>query len=458
MREIAEKWREIGKVSFRMANGDETSPTVPLNLVPLEMRIKLATMTGLEHFFEADEEVRTAIEVQKEAEREKAEQERLEKEEIERRKQEETERVARGEHVMTPTQLLEVMEQLYNKKQSEQGPTPLSDVDEQEENLTPEERERERKTISKISIWTGGKFEGTLEMEPRKLLMMWEEWGKRFLITCKSKDIKSKEGKLVTLQSVANDLISRLLDTQGIIEHVKTGSFEKTWRSLNKYFKGLGSSVDAVTEFRSMRMDEKENFSAWFLKLNQQLLLCDIPLDKHPYELKHTILTGAVLEIKLKLMEAGGEKLSLNEIKEKAVTFDRLRREKAAKESEKVEELFTVTRKRSRSSERSYGRNRYGDDRGYGSKFRRTESSSRSERREDGVSRYGQKYGSGWKKSGFEGTCNKCQRYGHKAVDCMKDKCYNCGVQGHIAARCQVGMGKKRYREERSGDNVSKDE
>lgn len=454
-------------------------PAVPLNMIPLEYRMMLTALPELVQLFADDQETQAAIAVQQQAEAQRAEQEqrdreeaeRLLQEEILRRQQEENEKrekedaekrekeeaAREGLRGMTPQELLTVMEHLYKEKNSNQSAGTNTDEDSEEvETFSVEELERERKTIAKISTWTGGKFEGTLEMEPRKLLMMWEEWSKRFLIACNSKDIKSKDGKLVTLQTVANDLISRLLDTQGIVGHVKTGSFTKTWCALNKYFKDLGSSVDAVTEFRSMKMDEKDNFSAWFLKLNQQLLLCDIPLDKHPYELKHTILTGVVQEIKLKLMEAGGEKLKLSEIKEKAVTFDRLRRENSAKEPEKSEDLFAVSHKRSRSRERSYGSSRFSGDRGPNTKFRRFESTTRYGRREDEKERYGQKYNSGWKKNVFDGNCRKCQRYGHKAVDCMKDRCFNCGGHGHLAASCQVGISKKRYRDDNS--EVSKKE
>lgn len=469
-----------------MSDNNEV-PTVPMNMIPLQYRLMLAALPELGQIFAGDEETQEAIaaqeaqraeqeqrdredqeqrdrEEQEQRDREEAERreredtEKREKEESEKRKQEEmVERLAHeGLGVWTPQQLLAVMEQLIeNRDRKETGPTSHEDIEEVE-TFSVEELERERKTIAKISTWTGGKFEGTLEMEPRKLLMMWEEWSKRFLIACSSKDIKSKAGKLVTLQSVANDLISRLLDTQGIVDYVKAGCFTKTWSALNKYFKDLGSSVDAVTEFRSMKMEEKDNFSAWFLKLNQQLLLCDIPLDKHPYELKHTILTGVVQEIKLKLMEAGGEKLTLPEIKEKAVTFDRLRRENMTKEPEKSEDLFAVSYKRSRSKERSYGSNRFSGDRGPGTKSRRFESPPRFGRREDEKGRYGQRYNSGWTKTGFDGNCRKCQSYGHKAVDCMKDKCFNCGETGHFAASCQIGINKKRYKDDKS--DVSKKE
>jgi hypothetical protein len=40
-------------------------------------------------------------------------------------------------------------------------------------------------------------------------------------------------------------------------------------------------------------------------------------------------------------------------------------------------------------------------------------------------------------------TCPRCEKNGHSADNCWKDKiCAKCGIQGHIAAYCRAGKGK----------------
>ena len=45
-------------------------------------------------------------------------------------------------------------------------------------------------------------------------------------------------------------------------------------------------------------------------------------------------------------------------------------------------------------------------------------------------------------KQGFQGQCNHCGEWGHKAVQCQKRlTCWTCGELGHRSAECPKGKG-----------------
>ena len=55
----------------------------------------------------------------------------------------------------------------------------------------------------------------------------------------------------------------------------------------------------------------------------------------------------------------------------------------------------------------------------------------------------GKAKGKGKGKQGFQGQCNHCGEWGHKAVQCQKRlTCWTCGELGHRSAECPKGKGK----------------